>query len=103
MPWILQIMFRFSIFYCFLLIDFAGLGMGGGGSKIKVRPGHHFHKDWVFTLETDTETFSSLVSSSRLRPRLKFLESRDREFDETFSSFLETETELFIFLRLRLG
>ena len=34
-------------------------------------------QDWVFTLETDTETFSSLVSSSRLRQRLKFLESRD--------------------------
>ena len=32
-------------------------------------------QDWVYTLEADTETFSSLVSSSRLRPRLKFLES----------------------------
>ena len=41
-------------------------------------------RDWVYTLETDTETFSSLVSSSRLRPRLKFLESRDRDFDKTF-------------------
>ena len=39
-------------------------------------------RDWVYTLETYTETFSSLVSSSRLR--LKFLESRDRDFDETF-------------------
>ena len=45
---------------------------------------HRDQRDWFFTLETDTETFSSLVSSSRLRPRLKFLESRDRVFDETF-------------------
>ena len=33
-------------------------------------------------MKTDTETFSSLVSSTRLR--LKILESGDRDFDETF-------------------
>ena len=39
-------------------------------------------RDWVYTLET--ETLFSLVSITRLRPRLKILESRDRDFDETF-------------------
>ena len=43
---------------------------------------HSYQQDWVYTLETDTETFSSLVSSTRLR--LKILESGDRDFDETF-------------------
>ena len=41
-------------------------------------------RDWVYTLETDIETLSSLVSSTRLRPRLKILESRDQDFDKTF-------------------
>ena len=53
-------------------------------------------RDWVYTLET--ETLFSLVSISRL----KILESRDRDFDETFFWLFETETELFIFSRPRL-
>ena len=57
-------------------------------------------RDWVYTLET--ETLFSLVSITRLRPRLKILESRDRDFDETFFWLFETETELFIFSRPRL-
>ena len=62
-----------------------------------------YQRDWVYTLETDTETFSSLVSSSRLRPRLKFLESRDREFDETFfSDFFETDTETKTWMSLKI-
>ena len=34
-------------------------------------------RDWVYILETDTETLSPLVSNTRLRPRLNILESRD--------------------------
>ena len=69
-------------------------------------------RDWVFTLETDTETFSSLVSSSRLRQRLKFwnleIESLTRLFfwlfrgrDWTFHIFeTETETETWMSLKI---
>ena len=41
----------------------------------------------VYTLETDTEIMTSLVLITRLR--LKILESRDRDFDKTFSDFYE--------------
>ena len=39
-------------------------------------------RNWVYTLKSDTEILTSEVSSTRLR--LKILESRDRDFDETF-------------------
>ena len=41
--------------------------------------------DWVNTLETDTEILTSLVSSTRLRPKIKILKSRGRDF---FLAFL---------------
>ena len=43
-------------------------------------------QDWVYTLETDTETLSSLVSNTRLRLRFEILESRDWNL-----GFLKTE------------
>ena len=51
-------------------------------------------RDWVYTLETNTETINFLVKSKTLRPRLKILESRDGDFNETFFVFFKTETEI---------
>ena len=58
---ILQIMFRLSIFYCFLSIDFAGF-RNGGGAKMKFRPGNHFHKGrlCIDACEYDTNDFPQL-------------------------------------------
>ena len=79
---------------------------------LESRPCCRDQRDWVFTLETDTETFSSLVSSSRLRPRLKFwnleIESLTRLFfwlfrdrDWTFHIFeTKTETETWMSLKI---
>ena len=63
-------------------------------------------RDWVYALKTDSETLSSLVSNTRLRPRLNILESRDlRVFqDQDFprlskicrdQEFFETLVDLF--------
>ena len=58
-------------------------------------------RDWAYTFKIDTQIMSSLVSSTRLRPRIKILESRDwdfflfflrdRDWDENFH-ISETET-----------
>ena len=60
-------------------------------------------RGWVYTFETDTEILTSLVSSARLRPRLKILESRDfllfffRDRDKNFLIF---ETESWMILKI---
>ena len=49
--------------------DYAGMYGPTEGDKVRL---------------ADTEIFISLVSSMRLRSRLKILEFRDRDFNETF-------------------
>ena len=51
-------------------------------------------KTGFYTLETDTKTLSSLVSNTRLRPRLKILESIVQAFHKIFFCFFQTEIEI---------